>query len=374
MTTTTVFSPFDVQMMQRALQLAQKGRFTTSPNPRVGCVIVKDNNVVGEGFHYRAGEPHAEVYALREAAEQAKGATAYVTLEPCSHYGRTPPCAEALINAQVGRVVCAMQDPNPQVAGRGLKMLSDAGIETTTGLLTQQSAALNPGFIKKMERNKPYVQLKLAASLDGKTALANGESKWITSAPARSDVQQFRAQADAILSTSATVLADNPRLNVRHDQLPHSIQADYPDSALRQPVKVIVDRQQRITPSYGCIDGEVRLISTQPREALWPEGVEHWVQDEWHVSKIMDALAQNNLNQVFVEAGATFAGALLEAQAVDELILYLAPKLMGGDSRSLLGALGLTAMSAVIDLTLTDVRMVGGDIRIIAKPIYAQNN
>ncbi|EKO3730215.1 bifunctional diaminohydroxyphosphoribosylaminopyrimidine deaminase/5-amino-6-(5-phosphoribosylamino)uracil reductase RibD, partial [Vibrio metschnikovii] len=198
------FSAVDYQMMARAIQLAQRGRFTTAPNPKVGCVITQQGRIVGEGFHYRAGQPHAEVHALRMAKEHARGATAYVTLEPCSHYGRTPPCAEGLIQAGVAKVICAMQDPNPQVSGRGIAMLREAGIEVEVGLLEADAKAFNPAFIKRMQTGMPYVQLKLAASLDGQTALANGESQWITSAQARQDVQVYRAQAGAVLSTSQT--------------------------------------------------------------------------------------------------------------------------------------------------------------------------
>nr|WP_086939022.1 bifunctional diaminohydroxyphosphoribosylaminopyrimidine deaminase/5-amino-6-(5-phosphoribosylamino)uracil reductase RibD [Thaumasiovibrio occultus] len=371
--TTPAFSAWDHQMMSRALQLAAKGRFTTSPNPRVGCVIVQDGEIVGEGFHYRAGEPHAEVYALREAGEKAKGATAYVTLEPCSHYGRTPPCAEALINAGVGEVICAMVDPNPLVGGKGLAMLEAQGIRTRHGLLQTEAEALNPAFIKKMTVNRPFVRLKMAASLDGKTALANGESKWITGAAARSDVQVWRAQADAILSTSGTVRADDPMLNVRWEQLPPSIQQQYPRSELRQPVRVIVDRHQTLTPTYQCLReaaDPVHLLHLGTSEHTWADNIAtHQLADE-RIDSVMSYLASANLNHIFVEAGATFAGALLAAQAVDELVLYLAPKLMGGDSRSLLGALGLSAMDQVIDLKFTDVRLVGDDIRIIATPIY----
>ncbi|WP_087024349.1 bifunctional diaminohydroxyphosphoribosylaminopyrimidine deaminase/5-amino-6-(5-phosphoribosylamino)uracil reductase RibD [Thaumasiovibrio subtropicus] len=370
---TSAFTALDKQMMLRALALAERGRYTTSPNPRVGCVIAHGDHIVGEGTHYRAGEPHAEVFALRQAAAKAEGATAYVTLEPCSHYGLTPPCAEALIKAKVDRVVCAMVDPNPQVSGRGLRMLEAAGIATQSGLFEAEALALNPGFIKKMTQNRPFVQLKLAASLDGKTALANGESKWITSAAARQDVQSLRAQADAILSTSGTVLADDPQLNVRWEQLAPSIQAQYPQADLRQPIKVIVDRHQRVTSAHRCTQqGEVRIAS-QAENPHWRDHPHtSWLalQDD-SIESVLAALSRADLNQVFVEAGARFAGELLAAKAVDELILYLAPKLMGGDSRSLIGALNLSAMSDVVDLEIKDLRMVGKDIRIIATPVYS---
>ncbi len=371
---TSKFSDIDRQMMVRALELAKKGRFTTSPNPKVGCVIANGSEVVGEGYHYRAGEPHAEVFALRAAGEKAEGATAYVTLEPCSHYGRTPPCAEALIKAKVGRVVCAMVDPNPQVSGRGLSMLEAEGISTQSGLLADEAAEINRGFIKKMTVNRPFIQLKLAASLDGKTALSNGESKWITGAKARQDVQQLRAQADAILSTGTTVFMDDPQLNVRWQQLPNYVQAVYPESDLRQPVKVIIDRQQQVQTSHQCIDGTIKIANID-HDAKWDnvDSVEQWPLPTGSIDELMTALSQSDLNHVFVEAGATFGGALLAAGVVDEIIVYLAPKLMGGDSRSLIGALNLSSMQSVIDLNISDMRMVGDDIRIIATPIYGLN-
>ncbi len=359
------FSPLDFQMMSRAIQLAKGGIYTTAPNPNVGCVITRDGEIVGEGFHFKAGEPHAEVHALRMAGEKAEGATAYVTLEPCSHYGRTPPCAEGLINAKVAKVICAMQDPNPQVAGRGIQMLRDAGIEVQVGLLEADAYALNPAFIKRMKTGMPFVQLKMAASLDGQTALANGQSQWITSPQARQDVQKFRAQSGAILSTSKTVLDDNASLNVRWDDLPQSVQANYLQQDLRQPVRVILDRQQQLTP-------ELKLFQSTGAKLI--------VSEQGDIAPILDSeqridlkatfaqlVSQHNVNHLWVEAGATLASSLIRADLVDELILYLAPKIMGSDGRGLLGALGLESMAEVIELDIQDVRQVGKDIRIVAK-------
>ncbi|KLV11099.1 bifunctional diaminohydroxyphosphoribosylaminopyrimidine deaminase/5-amino-6-(5-phosphoribosylamino)uracil reductase [Photobacterium ganghwense] len=380
-----MFSPNDHAMMHRAITLAQRGQYTTAPNPNVGCVIAHGEEIVGEGFHYRAGQPHAEVFALRAAGERAKGATAYVTLEPCSHYGRTPPCAEALVNAGVSRVVCAMVDPNPKVAGRGIKMLQEAGIDVAVGLLAQDAEALNPGFIKRMKTGRPFVQLKLAASLDGRTALANGESKWITGPAARADVQRYRAKAGAILSTSATVLADNPSLNVRWASLNPSVQQQYPEHELRQPIRVIIDSRNRVTPLHQLIGlpGETLLIRTQADTQTWPESVQQVLVPATAVqasiahplgqidlSALMDTLAGHDINHIWVEAGAGLAGALLAAGLVDELILYQAPKLMGSDSRGLVDLRGLTAMAQVPELIISDVRMVGPDIRITARPIH----
>ncbi|MBV1843407.1 bifunctional diaminohydroxyphosphoribosylaminopyrimidine deaminase/5-amino-6-(5-phosphoribosylamino)uracil reductase RibD [Photobacterium ganghwense] len=380
-----MFSPNDHAMMHRAITLAQRGQYTTAPNPNVGCVIAHGEEIVGEGFHYRAGQPHAEVFALRAAGERAKGATAYVTLEPCSHYGRTPPCAEALVNAGVSRVVCAMVDPNPKVAGRGIKMLQEAGIDVAVGLLAQDAEALNPGFIKRMKTGRPFVQLKLAASLDGRTALANGESKWITGPAARADVQRYRAKAGAIISTSATVLADNPSLNVRWASLNPSVQQQYPEHELRQPIRVIIDSRNRVTPLHQLIGlpGETLLIRTQADTQTWPESVQQVLVPATEVqasiahpvgqidlSALMDTLAGYDINHIWVEAGAGLAGALLAAGLVDELILYQAPKLMGSDSRGLVDLRGLTAMAQVPELIISDVRMVGPDIRITARPTH----
>ncbi|MGF1738333.1 bifunctional diaminohydroxyphosphoribosylaminopyrimidine deaminase/5-amino-6-(5-phosphoribosylamino)uracil reductase RibD [Photobacterium satsumensis] len=367
-----MFSSIDHAMMLRAITLAKNGQYTTTPNPNVGCVIAHGDEIVGEGYHYRAGDPHAEVYALRAAGEKAMGATAYVTLEPCSHYGRTPPCAEALVKAGVKRVVCAMVDPNPKVAGRGIAMLQQAGIEVQTGLLEPDAEALNPGFIKVMKTGLPYVQLKLAASLDGRTALANGESKWITGPAARADVQRYRAKAGAILSTSATVQADDPSLNVRWQELGSEVHKAYPQAELRQPVRVVIDSQNRVTPQHRLVSlpGKTVLARKQADTQQWPQDVEQLVIKEGErvdLTALMAELAKNNINHIWVEAGAGLAGGLLQAGLVDELILYQAPKLMGSDSRGLVDLNGLIAMDQVPELSVTDVRMVGGDIRITSR-------
>ncbi|PST96865.1 bifunctional diaminohydroxyphosphoribosylaminopyrimidine deaminase/5-amino-6-(5-phosphoribosylamino)uracil reductase RibD [Photobacterium iliopiscarium] len=364
----------DQQMMSRAIALAKRGRYTTAPNPMVGCVIVNNGDIVGEGYHYQAGQPHAEVFALRQAQQRAQGATVYVTLEPCSHHGRTPPCAEALINAKVARVVCAMVDPNPVVAGRGIALLQAAGIRVDVGVLALEAQALNPGFIKQMTHQMPYVELKLAASLDGRTALANGASKWITGPKARSDVQQFRACAGAILSTSATVIADNPSLNVRWSELDASVQQQYPQSALRQPIRVIIDSQNRLTPEYQLFNlpGETILARTTLGTEAWPDSVQQWQiptqinSNQLDLMALMSRLATYGINHIWVEAGASLAGALLQQQLVDSLILYQAPKLMGSDSRGLIDITGLTSMTQTPRLTITDVGVIGVDIRIMA--------
>lgn len=357
--------------MARALELARRGRFTTSPNPNVGCVIVRDGEMVGEGYHLRAGEPHAEVHALRMAGERARGATAYVTLEPCSHHGRTPPCADALIAAGVARVVAAMQDPNPQVAGRGLHRLQQAGITVSHGLMMQDAEQVNLGFLKRMRTGVPYVRLKVAASLDGRTAMASGESKWITSPEARQDVQRFRAQSSAILSSSATVLADDPLLTVRWDALDPDTQQQLPDTHLSQPIRVIVDSHGRVTPQHQLIhqQGQTWLASTQPsNDAAWPESVTHLTLPAHgggvDLVALMMTLGKRQINSVWVEAGATLAGALLNAGVVDELIVYMAPKLLGQDARALCILPGLTQLAQAPAFTLTEVCQVGPDLRL----------
>lgn len=360
----------DARYMARALELARRGRFTTTPNPNVGCVIVRDGTIVGEGWHQRAGEPHAEVHALRMAGEQARGATAYVTLEPCSHHGRTPPCCNALIAAGVSRVVAAMQDPNPQVAGRGLWRLQQAGIEVSHGLMMAEAEALNRGFLKRMRTGFPWIQLKLGASLDGRTAMASGESKWITSAAARRDVQQFRAQSSAILTSSATVLADDPSLTVRVDELSDSVRRQLDTQTLRQPVRVVVDSQQRVTPQHRLIHqpGESWLMRTAPDDAAWPEGVTQIAVpprgEQLDLVAMMMLLGQRQINSVWVEAGAGLAGALIQAGLVDELIVYIAPVLLGDAGRGLCTLPGLEALSAAPRLDFRDVRKVGDDLRL----------
>ncbi len=365
------FSPQDFSMMSRAIMLAKRGIYTTAPNPNVGCVIVRDGEIVGEGYHQRAGEPHAEVHAIRMAGDKTEGATAYVTLEPCSHYGRTPPCAEGLIKAKVARVVCAMQDPNPKVAGRGIQMLRDAGIEVEVGLLEGDALKLNKGFIKFMQTGMPFVQLKMAASLDGQTALANGQSQWITSSQARQDVQRFRAMSGGVLSTRKTVMDDNASLNVRWDDLPQSVQAHYASADVRQPVRVILDRQCQLSDDLKLFNSDGERIIVSKSGDITP------VLDETGQVDLEATLktvaADRQINHLWVEAGATFASALIKANLVDELIVYLAPKLMGSDGRGLIGALGLTGMDQVIDLNITDVRMVGTDIRIAATIVRKDN-
>ena len=368
----------DEYYMRRAIELAALGRFTTSPNPNVGCVIVKEGEIIGEGYHHHAGGPHAEVNALKMAGDKAKGATAYVTLEPCSHFGKTPPCADALINAGVKRVVAAMQDPNPQVAGRGLHKLLSAGIDVSHGVLMQEAEKLNVGFFKRMRTGFPYIQLKLGASLDGKTALASGESQWITSKASRRDVQNFRAQSSAILTTSATVLADNPSMNVRWDELSDEIKALYPEETLRQPIRIVADSQNRVTEHHKItqIEGECWLARTKLQPADWQGNVSEILlptngkNSGVDLVLLMMQLGKRNINTVWVESGAHFAAALLEAGLVDELIIYIAPKILGNDARGLFALSPLSSLSEAPEFTVDSLQQIGSDIRVCLKPRY----
>lgn len=363
----STFTAADHAYMAKALQLAEQGRYTTHPNPRVGCVIVKDDQIVGEGAHLYAGEPHAEVHALRQASEQAKGATAYVTLEPCSHFGRTPPCANALIDAGVSRVVVAMQDPNPQVAGRGLKRLQEAGVKVVSGLMEQAARELNVGFISQMERQRPYMRVKLAMSLDGRTAMQSGESKWITGEAARHDVQYLRAQAGAVLTGIGTVLADDPSLNVRLE--PQDLGVD----RVRQPKRVILDcdlqcpRDARLLTLAGETLIYTQNNDQQRIQALTQAGAMVRYSADLSLPHVMQMLVEDGINEVHVEAGAKLCGALVEQGLADELVIYVAPHLMGSDARGLLN-LPFTQMNQRIDLDIQDIRAVGKDWRITARP------
>ncbi|MBO2640597.1 bifunctional diaminohydroxyphosphoribosylaminopyrimidine deaminase/5-amino-6-(5-phosphoribosylamino)uracil reductase RibD [Shewanella algae] len=371
-----MWSNTDIAMMSRAIMLARRGCYTTRPNPNVGCVIIDaDGKIVGEGWHQRAGEPHAEVHALKMAADKARGATAYVTLEPCSHYGRTPPCAEALIKHGLKRVVVAMTDPNPQVAGRGIGMLQEAGIQVQSGLLAEQARELNPGFLSRMERNRPWVTLKLAASLDGKTALANGESKWITGPEARRDVQRLRARSCALLTGIETVLADDPSLNVRHAEL-GSLGETLSEQELIQPLRVILDSNCRMPLDARLLKivSPVLLVSCRPYEdeflAALPPYVTTLVlvgeDNRVDIAALLQHLNQS-CNAVLVEAGATLCGAFITAGLADELLLYQAPKLLGAAGRNLLALPNYQQIADTPAIRVTDQRKLGNDTRLTLK-------
>lgn len=353
----------DRAYMARALQLAARGLYGADPNPRVGCVLVKDGRVAGEGWHARAGGPHAEAAALAAAGAEARDADCYVTLEPCNHTGRTGPCTEALIAAGVKRVVAAVADPNPGVAGGGLARLEAAGVATQCGLMAAQAEALNPGFFRRGRQGRPWVRLKMAASMDGRTALASGESRWITGEAARADVQRLRARSSAILTGIGTVLADDPRLNVRIE-------------TPRQPARVILDAEARTPPAARLFQGggPVFLAHADDREP--PVSLARRcralpvARDDGGLAldAVMAALADLELNELHVEAGATLGGALVRAGLVDELVVYLAPALLGHEGRPLVEIPGIDSMADRLDWRWHEVRRIGDDLRLTLRP------
>ena len=384
------FSDFDHECMARALELARRAFYTTDPNPRVGCVLAHDGLIIAEGFHARAGDPHAERNALATAGEHARGATAYVTLEPCSHTGRTGPCADALIEAGVARVVAAMEDPNPQVAGSGLQRLRDAGIQVDTGLQEADARALNPGFVLRMSQGRPLIRIKAAASLDGRTAMASGESQWITGPEAREDVQRLRARSSAIVTGIGTVLADRPSYTVRPEQWRHG---EYADGPVRAPLRVILDPALRtpvdspvVTADGACLIAHADDPDAAPddrRRALEHAGAELLALPRARAASdpaepgaaaraerrgldlhaLIAELTRRECNEVLVECGATLAGAFVREALFDELIVYLAPTLLGADARGLLD-LPFDRMDQQIRLQWSDLRRVGDDLRL----------
>jgi diaminohydroxyphosphoribosylaminopyrimidine deaminase/5-amino-6-(5-phosphoribosylamino)uracil reductase len=358
----SVFSAVDHAHMARALRLAEQGLCTTRPNPRVGCVIAHGAEIVGEGWHQRAGEPHAEVFALRAAGDRARDATAYVTLEPCAHFGRTPPCADALVAAGIALVVVACEDPNPEVAGAGLARLRAVGIAVETGLLRDAARELNRGFFSRIERNRPWVRVKLAMSLDGRTALASGASQWITGAAAREDVQRWRARSCAILTGSGTVLADNPRLTVRLNE------------QFVAPLRVVLDSRLRIAPGAHVLDGSVETLVVHAREArpaAHHANVECVALDcagtRPDLAEVLALLAARGINELQVEAGPILCGALFAQGLIDELLLYIAPLVLGDSARALLTLPGLETITAARRLRAIDERRIGDDWRLVLR-------
>jgi diaminohydroxyphosphoribosylaminopyrimidine deaminase/5-amino-6-(5-phosphoribosylamino)uracil reductase len=359
------WSTFDTQMMSRAIVLAEKGRYTTRPNPCVGCVIVYQNKIIGEGFHQLAGQGHAEVNALKMARDNGlftEGATAYVTLEPCSHYGRTPPCALGLINAKVARVVVAVTDANPDVSGRGIAMLREAGIKVDVGLLTEQAYALNLGFMKRMKTGLPWVTVKIAASLDGKTALSNGVSKWITGDAARADVQNYRASHCALVTGVETILVDDPSLNVRYEAL-GELATRHTKDEIFQPLRVVLDSRARLLVSGCKYPNNVKTA--------FPQYVS-FLQLECDSSGKIPLLALlmylgQQANSVLIEAGATLAGAFVAQGLADDIVLYQAPKILGSHGRNMLVLDDYTSMDQAPKLQLIDERNIGQDKRYILR-------
>ncbi|WP_236179974.1 bifunctional diaminohydroxyphosphoribosylaminopyrimidine deaminase/5-amino-6-(5-phosphoribosylamino)uracil reductase RibD [Pseudomonas mosselii] len=363
----------DAHYMARAVELARKGLYSTHPNPRVGCVIVRDGEVVGEGWHVRAGEPHAEVHALRQAGERARGACAYVTLEPCSHHGRTPPCADALVKAGVARVVAAMQDPNPQVAGNGLQRLREAGIEVASGVLEAEARALNPGFLKRMVQGLPFVRAKLAMSLDGRTAMASGESQWITGPAARAAVQRLRARSSVVLTSAESVLFDQARMTVRGEEL--GLDDALTTLALsRPPLRVLVDGRLRLPLDAPFFQAGPALVVTaageDPRYAAAGHELINLPGSEGRVDlpALLRTLAGRGVNEILLEAGAGLVGAFARQGLVDEYQLFVAGTFLGSDARPLLDW-PLSKMSEAPRLKITEMRAVGDDWRVTAIPL-----
>jgi diaminohydroxyphosphoribosylaminopyrimidine deaminase/5-amino-6-(5-phosphoribosylamino)uracil reductase len=359
-----MFTPADREFMARALRLAERGLFTTTPNPRVGAVVVRGDEVVGEGFHERAGEAHAEVNALRAAGRRAEGATVYVTLEPCVHHGRTPPCVEALLAAQVKRVVVAMGDPNPKVSGRGFAALRVAGIEVDSGLLEDEARELNEGFVSRMTRGRPWVRLKVATTLDARTALANGESQWITGEAARADGHRWRARACAILTGIGTVRDDDPRLTVRDVETP------------RQPLRVLVDSRLEVPLTARLLDGGNLLVAAAIEDraktaALRDRGAEVVVlpnaSGKVELEDLVRELGRRALNEIHVEAGFKLNGSLVAAGVVDELLVYIAPKVLGESARGMFNLPGVERLADARRLRLRDVTRIGEDVRLRAR-------
>ncbi len=351
------FSALDQAMMRRALGLAEKGMFTATPNPRVGCVLVKGDKVVGQGWHEKTGGPHAEARALLQASAAAKGATAYVTLEPCNHHGKTPPCAEALIQAKVVRVVAAMRDPNP-ASKKGGDALAAAGIDFEHGLLEEEARELNIGFVSRMTRGRPWVRMKIAATLDGRTALSNGVSQWITGEPARKDGHRWRARACAILTGAGTIRADDPQLTVRDVQTP------------RQPLRVIADSHLETPPGARILQGDKVLIFAA-REGAAPPNAEVVVlpnpQGKVELKKMLEELARRGINELHVEGGFKLNGSLVREGCVDEFLIYLNPSLLGDSAQGMVNLAEVTSLDQRVALKLHSVERVGDDIRIIAR-------
>ncbi|KAI2678483.1 bifunctional diaminohydroxyphosphoribosylaminopyrimidine deaminase/5-amino-6-(5-phosphoribosylamino)uracil reductase RibD [Pseudomonas sp. TNT3] len=374
MTTSPEQTILDAHYMARALELARKGHYTTHPNPRVGCVIVSDGQIVGEGWHVRTGEPHAEVHALRAAGDKARNATAYVTLEPCSHHGRTPPCADALVNAGVARVVAAMQDPNPSVAGRGMQRLAQAGISIESGVLEGEARKLNQGFLKRMEHGLPFVRVKLAMSLDGRTAMESGESQWITGPAARSAVQRLRAEASVVLTGADTVLADNARLTVRADEL--GLDAEQTAQVMsRLPLRVLIDGRLRVPLDAPFFKAGPALVATcMAIEEQYANGPECLIvagsDGQVDLRKLLVELAARGVNDVLVEAGPRLAGAFAQQGLVDEFQIFIAGKFLGSSARPLLDW-PLAQMKDAPELKITEIRAVGDDWRVTAIPVPA---
>ena len=354
----TEFSAFDHAMMRRALALAERGLYTATPNPRVGCVLAKGEKVVGEGWHEKAGAPHAEAKALVQASGAARGATAYVSLEPCNHHGKTPPCAEALIKAGVVRVVAAMRDPNPK-SDKGGEALAAAGLRFEVGLLEEEARELNIGFVSRMTRGRPWVRMKIAATLDGRTALANGKSQWITGVEARKDGHRWRARACAIATGAGTVRADDPRLTVREVETP------------RQPLRVVIDSHVETPAGARVLQGEKALVFAAVKGKKLPNAEIVVLPNKGgkvDLAKMLKELAKRGINELHVEGGFKLNGSLLREGCVDEFLIYLNPSLLGDSAQGMVNLAEMASLDQRLKLAIRSVDKIGDDLRILARP------
>lgn len=366
--------------MKQAIQLACLGKYTTSPNPNVGCIIVKNKKIVGKGWHMKFGDNHAEINALKIAGKQANKATAYITLEPCNHYGKTPPCCKALVNAGIKKVIIATLDPNPIISGKGVLELKKQGVIVKIGLLSQEAKEINKGFFKRMKTGMPFIQLKLAISIDGKTVSANGESKWITSIKSRNDVQNFRKLNDAILSTSETVIADDPKFIVRKKFLNKKKMLISNRKCIKinnsQPLRIIIDSKNRITPKHKLFNykNKIWLIRLKKDHNIWPKYVEQIILDSKNkivnLKKLIYFIGKNQINNLWIESGASLAGALVKLKLIDELILYISPKILGNLSRNSFIIPEIKKISESYNFKFYDIKYINPDLRVILTPKY----
>lgn len=362
----------DIFYMKKAIQLAKLGEFTTAPNPNVGCIIVKNNIIIGEGWHKKKGEAHAEIHALSMAKNNTKGATAYVTLEPCSHFGLTSPCCRALIKAEIFRVVIAIIDPNPKVSGKGILCLKKAGISVKIGIMSKEAKDLNQGFFKRMQTGLPWIQLKLGISIDGRSALKNGISKWITSSESRKDVQYFRKKSGVILSSSQTILIDNPLLNIRYNDDKTIILKS--NKKNEQPIRVIIDSKNKVQPSHKCIKsiGKIWLARLKKDKKVWPKNVKQIIipayKNKINLINLFTFLGNHEINNIWIEAGASLSGSLIQLKMIDELILYIAPKLLGHHAKPLCILENYLNFKTIPTFTFKDITKIGTDVRLILIP------
>lgn len=366
--------------MKYAIKLAYRGKFTTTPNPIVGCVVVNFNKIVGEGWHERAGSQHAEIKALNMAGENAKGSTVYITLEPCNYFGKTPPCCDHLIKCGVSRVVIAIKDPNPKVYGKSIKKLKKYGIIITYGILLKKAKKINIDFIKRMKTGIPWIQLKLGSSLDGCIAMKNGSSKWITSLQSRQDVQYLRARSSAILSSSSTVIIDNPFLNFRWKDLDKNIKKYYTKDNVRQPIKVIIDSKNLISPEYNVINplSKIILVRIKKDKLTWPKNVEQLIvpslNNKINLLELFKILGKREINRILVEAGSILSGYLLKIGLIDEIIIYLSSKLLGSNTKQLFSLPNISHIDQALSLYFKKIKRIGPDIRITLKTKNSFNN